>query len=299
MYLFDWKVEIMELHFLKTVWSDIIILKNHNEIAIIDTGFEKQYASIKKYLDKMNIKKISFILLTHFHRDHYGSILNIIKNYSVDKVYFKDYSALDKTTASGTLADDQYRLEEYNKCIKLKKDISRNSKLVAVEGLNSIPFGKYELRLYNTSNSMKEIYEDKKYESSYHKILFNENQNSIAVFLKVNGVNIFFGGDIFDTKSIHPKSEYINYQIASSINKEIDIYKVPHHGTIHCNSEKTLDIYKPKIAIITNGKEYLEKESTIYKDLKRANKDVEILLTEEHTIVLKISEDGCITKKLY
>ena len=97
----------MELHFLKTTWSDIIILKKGNTVAMIDTGFEEQYNSIKKYLDKMNIKKIKFILLTHFHRDHYGSISSIVKDYDVDKVYFKDYSALDKTTAWGTPADDQ------------------------------------------------------------------------------------------------------------------------------------------------------------------------------------------------
>ena len=51
----------MELHFLKTTWSDIIILKKGNTVAMIDTGFEEQYNSIKKYLDKMNIKKIKFI----------------------------------------------------------------------------------------------------------------------------------------------------------------------------------------------------------------------------------------------
>lgn len=282
----------MELHFLKTVWSDIIILKNDNDVAIIDTGFEKQFEDIKKYLDKIKIEKISFILLTHFHRDHYGNISNIVKNYNVDKVYFKDYSALDKITASGTLADDEYRLEEFNKCTVMKKVIKENSKLIELENINLIKFGKYELKLYNTSNSIKDIYYDNSYDKSYHKIIFNENQNSVAVFLKVNGVNIFLGGDIWDQKSVHPKSNYVNYHIASSINEQIDIYKVPHHGTVHCNSEKTLDIYKPKIAVITNGEEYLKKESTIYQDLKRANRDVKILLTEKNNILINISDNG-------
>lgn len=285
----------MELHFLKTNWSDIIILKNGNNVAMIDTGFEGQFENIKEYLDKMEIKKIEFILLTHFHRDHYGSIPSIIKDYNVDKVYFKNYSALDKTTAWGSPADDQYRLSEYNKSIDIKKIIEENSELIEVENINSIKFDRYELKLYNNSNSIKDIYYDNDYEDSYHKILFSENQNSLAIFLKVNGVNVFFGGDIFDRESIHPKADYVNYQIASSINEEIDIYKVPHHGTVHCNSEKTLDIYKPKIAVITNGEEYLKKESTIYQDLMRVNKDVKILLTEKNNIVIKISDSGCIS----
>lgn len=285
----------MELHFLKSTWSDIIILKNGNDVAMIDTGFEKQFETIKEYLDKLGVRRIEFILLTHFHRDHYGSIPNIIKNYEVGKVYFKAYSALDKTTANGLPADEKYRLNEYNKFVDMQKMIKENSQLVKVEDINSIEFSGYELKLFNTRNSIEDIFNDKNYEDSYHKILYSENQNSLAALLKINHINIFFGGDIFDRKSNHPNANYINYQIASTINEEIDIYKVPHHGTVHCNSERALNIYKPKIAIITNGEEYLRKESTIYQDLMKANKYVKILLTENHNIIIKVSDDGRIS----
>ena len=147
----------MEIHFLKTTWSDIIILKQGNNVAMIDTGFEGQFKDIKNYLDKLWVKKLSFILLTHFHRDHYGSIPSIVENYEVEKVYFKNYSRLDKTTATGTLADEQYRLDEYHKCVEMKKIIEKNSTLIEVENISSIKFDKYELKLYKTSNSMKDI----------------------------------------------------------------------------------------------------------------------------------------------
>ncbi len=284
----------MELHFLKTAWSDIIILKQDNDIAMIDTGYENQFIDIKKYLDQMGIKKIKFILLTHFHRDHYGSIPNLVKNYDVDRVYFKNYSVLDKTTATGIPADEKYRLDEHNKCLEMKKVIEENSTLIEVENIKEIPFGNHKLKLYNSDNSMRNIYNDKSCQDSYHKILFNENQNSLAAFLKVNGVNILFGGDIFDRESSCQKASYINYKIAQEINEQIDIYKVPHHGTINCNSKMALEIYKPKIAVITNGKEYLENESTIIQDLRYANKDVKILLTEKNNIIINISENGII-----
>lgn len=285
----------MELHFLKIIWGDIIILKNGNEIAMIDTGYDGDFDQISNYLDKLNVKKISFILLTHFHRDHYGSIPKIIKKYDVKKVYFKDYSGLDKTTAWGTIADDNYRYEEMKKCLEMKKMIMKNSDLVQVENIKTIKFGTTKLELYSNDNSIKEIYEDDNYEDSYHKILFSENQNSLAVFMKVNGVNVFFGGDIFDREAIHPRANYVNYQIATLIKEEIDIYKVPHHGTNNCNSDKALDIYKPKIAVITNENNYLKNSSTIYDDLKKTNKDVKVLLTENHNVVIKISDNGNIT----
>lgn len=282
----------MELHFLKITWGDIIILKNDDEVALVDTGYDGNFNEISDYLDKLNVKKISFILLTHFHRDHYGSIAQIVKKYDVEKVYFKDYSGLDKTTAWGTIADDNYRNNEMKKCLEIKKIILENSNLIQTENIKTIKFGDTELELYNNDNSIKKIYEDDNYKDSYHKILFSENQNSLAIFMKVNGINVFLGGDIFDREAIHPKANYVNYQIASSIKEKIDIYKVPHHGTINCNSDKALEIYKPKIAVITNEDEYLKNNSTIYDDLKRANKDVKILLTEKHNIVIKISDNG-------
>ena len=282
----------MELHFLKITWGDIIILKSDDEVALVDTGYDGNFNEISDYLDKLNAKKISFILLTHFHRDHYGSIAQIVKKYDVEKVYFKDYSGLDKTTAWGTIADDNYRNNEMKKCLEIKKIILENSNLIQTENIKTIKFGDTELELYNNDNSIKKIYEDDNYKDSYHKILFSENQNSLAIFMKVNGINVFLVGDIFDREAIHPKANYVNYQIASSIKEKIDIYKVPHHGTINCNSDKALEIYKPKIAVITNEDEYLKNNSTIYDDLKRANKDVKILLTEKHNIVIKISDNG-------
>lgn len=285
----------MELHFLKITWGDIIILKDGNEIAMIDTGYDGNFDEISDYLDRLRVKQISFILLTHFHRDHYGSIPKIINKYDVKKVYFKDYSGLDKTTAWGTIADDNYRNNEMTKCLKIKKIIAKQSNLIQVENIKTIKFGKTTLKLYSNDNSIKSIYEDDNYKNSYHKILFSENQNSLAVFMKVNGVNIFLGGDIFDRKAIHPTANYVNYKIASSIKEQIDIYKVPHHGTNNCNSDKTLNIYKPKIAIITNENEYLINNSTIYNDLRKANQNVKILLTEKHNIVIRISNNGDIS----
>lgn len=288
----------MELVFLKSSWSDIIILKNGNDIGIIDTGFYWQFNLIKEYLDNMSIKRISFIILTHFHRDHYGSLDKIVENYIVDRVYFKDYSALDGITCKGEVADSKYRNDEYNKCIKIKNIIEKNSKLILVDNINSIWFGDYELKLYNTNNIVKNIYFDNNYIDLYKKNLLSENENSLVVFMQVNGVNVLFAGDIFDRGSIHKELNYTNYRIASLIGEEIDIYKVPHHGTIYCNSLKTLNIYKPKIAVITNEKDYLINESTICDDLLSVNKACKILLTDESNVAINISTEGNISYTL-
>lgn len=276
----------MKLHFLKTKWSDIIILESNGEAALVDTGFDEQYDMLSEYLHKLGIRRLSFILLTHFHRDHYGNIPALVENFVVEKVYMKEYSGLDCTTAWGTEADDAYRQSETEKFNEMVGKISEKSKLIFVENISSIPFGKYELKLFSAENSVRKIYEDKSFSDTYHRIAFSENQNSLAVFIKADGKNIFLGGDIMDISSPHPKANHVCCRIARSIGEQIDFYKAPHHGTVHTACEEALKILRPRKAIITNEDAYLRENSDVYDNLRKANPEVEILLTENENIVI-------------
>ena len=79
----------LKIHFLNTIWSDAIISEKNNHFAFVDTGSKFYYPMIENYLYEHNITKIDFIILTHFHNDHYGNIENIIYNFQVDKLYLK------------------------------------------------------------------------------------------------------------------------------------------------------------------------------------------------------------------
>lgn len=264
----------------------MIILTHGESAALIDTGFDEQYEQLSSYLGSLGITDIEFILLTHFHRDHYGNIERLTDNYKVDKVYLKEYSGLDCTTAWGTEADSGYRKSEMEKYERMREHIRRKSTLIQAEDVSEIAFGPYMLRLFMTENTVRRIYDDAAYPDTYKKIMFSENQNSIAVYINADGKNIFLGGDLLDIPSSHPLGNYVNLQIAEQLGCEMDIYKAPHHGTINTGCTEALEIYRPKIAVITNENEYLSKHSDIYEKLKNANPDVRILLTDDGDIVL-------------
>ena len=285
----------MKIHFLKVIWGDAVMLENNGEYALIDTGYDKTFPYIREYLDGLGVKELSFILLTHFHRDHYGSIPAILDEYKVNRVYFKEYSGLEKSTAWGTPAEDEYRQSELDKCAAMREAIREKSMLVPAEETKVVPFSGYEMHLFSTENRVRAVYEDESCPERYHSITCGENANSLAAFMKVGKVNLFFGGDIGDSPSNHPLLNRINTGIAQRIGEEIDIYKVPHHGTGGCNRPEALDIYKPKIAVITNHIKYLSEKSPIFEDLRRANPDVKIYLTELSEVVIDVSEDGKVT----
>lgn len=285
----------MELHFLKIYWGDIIILKSGDEVAMIDTGREAHFEQIEAYLNRLGVRKIAFILITHFHPDHYGSLAQIVLRFEVDRVYLKAYSGLDHKTAGGKIADDAYRQGEMEVYEALKNTVEAHSRLISPEEISEIYFDGYKLQLYRTQNLLREIYEDEEYPNYYHRFRFSENQNCLAALMKVDGVNVFFGGDVRDEEWHHPLANRTNTQIAREIGEQIDVYKVPHHGTNRCNTDEALAIYKPKIAVITNRPEFVETNSTILQDLKRANEDVRVLLTGERDVVIRISKAGEIT----
>lgn len=277
----------MKVHFLKTVWSDMIILEDNDRFALVDTGIKEQYNQLTDYLDEIGAEKIDFILLTHFHRDHYGNINELIKNREVKKVYFKEYGGHDCTTAWGSKADEEYRQSERETWQKMKECIEENSSLEMVENIDQIKFCETVLYLYGNQNNVQIIWDDVSHPETYHENAYSENQNSLCVFFEVNGKTVFLGGDMMDSPATHPLANYATLQVAKKIRRQINLYKAPHHGTNGTTCEEALAILKPEKVVITNGVEWLGQYNTI-ECLKKVNPEVEIILTEDKDVVIEL-----------
>jgi competence protein ComEC len=62
---------------------------------LIDTGSADGGKMVNKYLDKLGIKKLDVLVITHMHQDHVGGAVNILRHVSVESVYgspLKDYN---------------------------------------------------------------------------------------------------------------------------------------------------------------------------------------------------------------
>ena len=286
---------MIRIHFLKTMWSDIIILQGEKETAMVDTGMADQFPMIETYLDGLGVGELSFILLTHFHRDHYGSIPALLDRYPVGCVYLKEYSGLDRTTAWGTPADDAYRDAEKETFRAIWEYTQQKSRAVPCEQLTKIDFEGHEMRLFSVSNSIRTIYEDASHPETYRQYAFSENQNSLAALLKINGANIFLGGDLHDIPSTHPLADRVNYRIAREIGEEIDLYKAPHHGTRGTGLPETMRIYRPRNVVITNGLKFLPPDSEVFQHLKAVRPDAKIYLTEHEHVVFSVDAGGTVS----
>lgn len=280
----------MKIHFLKTVWSDIIILQEGKHFALIDTGMAEQFPQIRTFLNGQGAVSLDFILLTHFHRDHYGAIPALLETYPVGKVILKEYSGLDRSTAWGTDADDAYRKEEMEKYHAMQALAHEKSKLLHAEELSEIFFCGTRLQLFNTGNSIRTIFNDAAYPETYHRYAFSENQNSLAIWMEADGVSVFFGGDIQDAPSAHPLANYMNTRIAGKIGKHADIYKAPHHGTPHTGTPDAVRVYQPDLVIVTNGTEYLHQYSDLLPIMEANAPQAQIVLTEDSDVTVALND---------
>lgn len=273
-----------KLHFLESYWCDCILLEYKNKFALIDTGDLEHQENINSYLKKRGIENLEFILITHFHRDHYGNLEFLLNNYKVKAVYLKEYSGYDSTTSWGAIADDEYRkseMEKFQRAVKISQD---KSKYINLDKMTNIVFEGIKLSLFNTGNVLKDAYENKNL-CYFHQYVANENFNSVSIYFTVNNKKIYLGGDLLEKRfDISPKF-VSNEEIAKRIGSPIDVYKAAHHGMNKENNMEILEMLSPSTIVVTNHIEDLPPDSNIVKFADTNNKTL-IFTTED--IVLTI-----------
>ncbi len=287
-------MEKLKIHFLNTIWSDAIVLETNNHFALVDTGSAFYYPMIKKHLHDHNISTIDFIILTHYHTDHYSNIEPLIKDFNVNKVYMKHYYAIEGSTGSGSSSNEEYlqnELDKYNNIISAAKINNTSISFIDENDYYEINFENIILELYDTNNRLYELYSNPNSEF-YNQKRFSENFNSIGIFIKHNNYNIFLGGDCTCSTTDIQELKELSLKMLDKIYhkhniKYIDLYKSCHHGGGGTNPLALCNILKPAYAIITNTARWLDNWDTC-KNLKTANENVEILTTDYQKYIFTI-----------
>lgn len=85
---------MLSVHFLDVGQADCqIILLPDNTVMMIDAGNNDDDTFICNYLDSLGIEKIDFLIGTHPHEDHIGSMDTVINNYEIGSIYMPDAEA--------------------------------------------------------------------------------------------------------------------------------------------------------------------------------------------------------------
>lgn len=242
----------MAVHFLDVGQGDSIFIELPNdETMLIDAGENYNGEGILNYIEDSGYSKIDYLVATHPHADHIGSMGYIVRNFDIGSVYMPKVSANTKTYEN--------LLESIsNKGLKVKTGKS-GVNIVQTDDFSAdiiAPIKVDESDLNNNSIIIKLVYGDASFlftGDAEKEELSRVNADLSADVLKVghHGSRTSTTGDFLSRVS--PQIAVI------SCGKDND-YGHPHDSTLELLEDFDCEVYrtdKDKTVIIETDGEYL------------------------------------------
>lgn len=249
------------VHFIDVGQGDSTFIQFPNgETSLIDGGTRKSRDKVVNYLQDLGIDKVDYLIATHPHEDHIGGLPEVIRNFSIGKVYMPD------KTANTNI------FEELLKEIK-NKDL----KITLAEGGNSIIENEKFKFIILAPN--KDDY-------------IETNDFSIVTKIEYMDTSFIFAGDA-------EKSSELD-MIDKNYNLKSNVLKIGHHGGRTSSNEEFLKKVNPDYSIISVGanntyghphKETLDRLNNVGSNIMRTDELGDIVIIsngKEITISEKI-----------
>ena len=77
--------------------ADCILLRQADDVMLIDAGNNEDGALVVDYLKSLDIDKINYVIGTHAHEDHIGGLDNVIYNFNIEKLFMPKVATTTKT----------------------------------------------------------------------------------------------------------------------------------------------------------------------------------------------------------
>ena len=215
----------MELTFLDVGQGDCSIIRTpRRQTILIDGGgnrlggFDVGERILVPYLLKNGIRKIDLMFISHFHRDHMAGLISVLDNLKTDTLI---------------IGNQPERTEEYD--IILSKCKENNVTVQLLSAGEAVTLEKdISFKVLHPSDSLIDNSRD------------DMNNNSLVVLMEYKNIRALFTGDI--------EAEAERQLINTYPDLNVDIIKIPHHGSKNSSTQELLDLLKPKIAVIQVGR---------------------------------------------
>jgi len=95
---------VLKVHFIDVGQADAILVQAGGSNMLIDAGNNDDAGLVEKYLRDQGVQKLDVVMGTHPHEDHIGGLDDVIKDFSIGKVYLPKVNHSTKTYKDVLLA---------------------------------------------------------------------------------------------------------------------------------------------------------------------------------------------------
>jgi competence protein ComEC len=88
---------LLLVHYIDVGQADSILIQVNNKNMLIDAGNRGDADAIVSYLQKQGVKKLDYVIATHPHEDHIGSMSDVIKKFPITEFYAPKKTSTTKT----------------------------------------------------------------------------------------------------------------------------------------------------------------------------------------------------------
>ena len=229
----------LTVHFVDVGQGDCELICCDGKNVLIDCGEESKAADVAAYLNKCDVKYLDYIIATHPHSDHMGSMSRVIEEYGVGEVIMPHLPDSD-------IPDSRYFEKFLDACEAHKTKVSE-----AKIG-RKLEIGSAEAEIISPNSK------------SYEDV----NNYSIGIILTYGTNSFFMAGD---AESLSEKE-----MLSAGRLRDVDVYKAGHHGSSSSGSAAFLKVIKPEISVICCGanNSYGHPSKKTLKALKKYSPDI-------------------------
>jgi competence protein ComEC len=243
----------LTVHFIDVGQGDCILIKYESCNILIDSGEKENVDTVTDYLDYRGIRALDYVIATHPHSDHIGSMPDVFEEFDVHNVL------IPRLTQKNVPSTKTY--ENLLACISA----SGAKASYAIVG-EKYKVGEISFEILAPS----EQYEDL-------------NNMSVVIRLDFGDTSFLLTGDA------QRESEEAMLKIGADL--DVDVLKAGHHGSKYSNTPEFLEAVSPKLTIVSCGKNntYGHPHDETLQRLKNAGS--EILRTDLAGTII-IGSDG-------